>query len=50
MILKRDLLKGLDTLAEKVFLQGEEIAKLKARLRKLEPEKRKPGRPRKTAK
>lgn len=50
MILKRDLLEGLDALTEQVVLQGEEIIKLKARLEKLEPRKGKPGRPRKEKK
>lgn len=53
MILKRDLLIGLDALTEQVVLQGEEIRKLQARVEALEPNKvkvkvKKPaGRPRK---
>ena len=53
MILKRDLLMGLDALTEQVVLQGEEIKKLQARVKALEPNRikveiKKPvGRPRK---
>ena len=53
MILKRDLLMGLDALTEQVVLQGEEIRKLQARVKALEPKRvkveiKKPvGRPRK---
>ena len=53
MILKRDLLIGLDALTEQVVLQGEEIRKLQARVKALEPKKikvkikRPVGRPRK---
>ena len=49
MILKRDLLRGLDMITEQVVLQGELIKKLENRMDKIAP-KRKPGRPRKNAK
>lgn len=50
MILKRDLLDGIDALTQQVILQGERICELEARVKKLEPKKGRPGRPRKNAK
>lgn len=36
MILKKDLLRGLDLLTEQLFVQGETIEELETRIKKLE--------------